>query len=225
MLEDKLHRIIQMASKRGGDDLLIQELLTRRHWSVEEHPYWLVYEAINTIQIRPTQYHVAKSLMDNEGAIVQLNMGEGKTRVILPMLILYWGAVAQGRESVVRLHFLRQLLEEGFAFLHSQLSRSVLQCKLFLMPFHRGIKLDVPTVRRMHEHVLSCQQSGGCMILAREHRQSLYLKTNELMLLSPETSEATVAELHLMKKRKYLDMLDESDELLHYRDELVSTLR
>ena len=221
VLEDKLHRIIQFASKQGGDDLLIQELQTRRIWSVEEHPYWLVYEAINTIQIRPTQFSVAKSLMDNEGAIVQLNMGEGKTRVILPMLILYWGSAAQRRESVVRLHFLRQLIEEGFAFLHGQLSRSVLQIKLFLMPFHRGIKLDVPTVRRMHEHVLMCQMSGGCMVLAREHRQSLQLKTNELKLLSPETSGDIVAELNLMKKRKYLDMLDESDELLHYRDELV----
>jgi len=26
----------------------------------------------------------------NPGAILQLNMGEGKTRVILPMLILHW---------------------------------------------------------------------------------------------------------------------------------------
>ena len=29
--------------------------------------------------------------MNKMGAIDQLNMGEGKTRVILPMLALYWG--------------------------------------------------------------------------------------------------------------------------------------
>ena len=34
---------------------------------------------------------VAAYLMGNPGAIVQLNMGEGKTRVILPMLALHWG--------------------------------------------------------------------------------------------------------------------------------------
>jgi hypothetical protein len=28
--------------------------------------------------------------MDDPGAVVQLNMGEGKTRVILPMLALHW---------------------------------------------------------------------------------------------------------------------------------------
>jgi Protein of unknown function (DUF3638) len=98
VLEDKKKRIIRLAGGRsGGDDQLIQELLTKRNWPVEKHPYWLVYEAANTLQIRPTQFDVAMCLIENKGAIVQLNMGEGKTRVNLPMLILYWGSVSQGR--------------------------------------------------------------------------------------------------------------------------------
>ena len=222
VLEDKKKRIISLAgSQSGGNEMLIQELLTKRNWSVEKYPYWLVYEAANTLQIRPTQFDVAMCLIENEGAIVQLNMGEGKTRVILPMLILYWGSASQRCDGAVRLHFLRQLLFEGYAHLHRQLSRSVLECKLFLMPFNRDVQLDVATVKRMYQSVLMCKESGGCIIMAREHRQSLQLKTCELMLLKASTSAETLVELQKLNGLTYLDMLDESDEQLHYRNELV----
>ena len=68
----------------------LQELLVHRTWDVSLHPEWLVFEAEGQLQIRPDQYTVARHLMDNPGAICQLNMGEGKTRVILPMLALHW---------------------------------------------------------------------------------------------------------------------------------------
>ncbi len=62
----------------------------QRHWEVDTHPEWLVFEAEGQLQIRPVQHTVAQHLIDNPGAICQLNMGEGKTRVILPMLALHW---------------------------------------------------------------------------------------------------------------------------------------
>eukprot|EP00965_Chrysotila_dentata_P000285 9095-Pleurochrysis_carterae.AAC.1 len=60
-----------------------------REWSVREHPQWLVFEVEQRVQIRRTQHLVARFCIDNPGAITQLNMGEGKTRVILPMLVLH----------------------------------------------------------------------------------------------------------------------------------------
>ena len=78
---------------------LLQELLVHRKWSVDAHPEWLVFEAEQQLQIRPAQHSVANYLMRHPGAIVQLNMGEGKTRVILPMLILHW---AKGQQLVRR---------------------------------------------------------------------------------------------------------------------------
>ena len=50
--------------------------------------------------------------------VVQLNMGEGKTRVILPMEALE----LCGRGDVVRLNFLSQLLPEAVDFLHACLT-------------------------------------------------------------------------------------------------------
>ena len=75
----------------------------RRTWDVSLHPEWLVFEAEAGLQIRPVQHAVAQTLMTEPGAIAQLNMGEGKTRVILPMLLLHWAkgdqVVGQGRGS------------------------------------------------------------------------------------------------------------------------------
>ena len=67
-----------------------QELQVHRTWEVDEHLEWLVFEAEGQLQIRPAQHLVASHLIRNPGAILQLNMGEGKTRVIMPMLVLHW---------------------------------------------------------------------------------------------------------------------------------------
>lgn len=61
----------------------------------------------------------------HQGAIVQLNMGEGKTRVILPMLVLALSksAVFGGsKRIVVRLNFLDALLQDAAAYLHQVLT-------------------------------------------------------------------------------------------------------
>lgn len=55
-----------------------------------------MFEVEGQLQIRPDQYHHARELLSHPhnksepGPITQLNMGEGKTRVILPMLAMEW---------------------------------------------------------------------------------------------------------------------------------------
>ena len=58
------------------------ELLVTRVWSASEHPQWVAFEMEGALQIRPAQYAIAQAVIDNPGAVVQLNMGLGKTRVI-----------------------------------------------------------------------------------------------------------------------------------------------
>ena len=109
VLEDKCDRLLQF-SRSQRPELLVQELQTVRVWNEMEHPEWLVYEATSGLQIRPAQFEVAQKLIEEPGAIVQLNMGGGKTRVIVPMLILHWGSQAEQR--VVRVHALSTLIDE-----------------------------------------------------------------------------------------------------------------
>jgi hypothetical protein len=66
-----------------------------RTWCPDEHPEWLVFEVEGQLQIRPAQHWIARHLISSPGSIDQLNMGEGKTRVILPMLALFWASNKQ----------------------------------------------------------------------------------------------------------------------------------
>jgi hypothetical protein len=76
--------------------------------------------------------------MNNPGAITQLNMGEGKTRVILPMLIL----AMNDPELLIRLHFLLPLLGEVYDYLHRNLTASLANRKICLVPFQRDVKIS-----------------------------------------------------------------------------------
>jgi hypothetical protein len=58
-------------------------------------------------------------------------MGEGKTRVILPMLIL----AMKNPEQLIRLHFLAPLLGEVYDYLHRHITASFANRKICLMPF------------------------------------------------------------------------------------------
>jgi hypothetical protein len=130
---------------------------------------------------------------------VQINMGEGKTRVIIPILILHWTLIPS--TSVVRLYFLTQLLAEGFTHLHQYLWCSVLERKLFLLLFNRDIVLTSAMVQAMHYHVMLCLKSGGCLIVAPEHSQSLYLKWHELHLkCGQKEADATCLALDKFKE-------------------------
>ncbi|PNH10973.1 hypothetical protein TSOC_002217 [Tetrabaena socialis] len=207
VLEDRLGRLRALAAA-GEDDrvMLVQELLVRRTWDVAAHPQWLAFEAEGQLQIRPKQHATAEAMMRNPGAILQLNVGEGKTRVILPMLALHW---ADGTR-VVRLNFLSPLLEEAYGYLHSYLCASVLCRKLFTLPFHRDVKLT-----KADAHA-----EGGLLLVAPEHRVSLQLKGLELLGAGKDAAGVCAA-LDSVARLPYLDLLDESDQLLHHRFQLV----
>lgn len=65
-------------------------------------------------------------------------------------------------------------------------------------------------------HVAFCQV-GGLLLVVPEHRLSLELKWHELRLRGDAASLEVCEELQALVAMPYLDMLDESDELLHHR--------
>ncbi|GLC49187.1 thioredoxin-disulfide reductase [Pleodorina starrii] len=221
VLEDRLTRLGRLVG--AGEEYriaLIRELLVRRTWNPAQYPQWLVFEVEGQLQIRPEQEAVARHLMSHPGAIAQLNMGEGKTRVILPMLALHWADGSQ----VVRLNLLSTLLDEAYGHLHGTLCAGVLGRKLFTLPFHRGVELTGERVKAMRASMEHCKQEGGLLLVAPEHRLSLQLKRLELGVgqqkQDDETADICTALDHLAAM-PYLDLLDESDELLHHRLQLI----
>ena len=221
VLQDKLKRLRNHA-KEGNVPQLVAELQVVRVWKVEEHLEWLVFEVEGQLQIRPIQYVIARHLIDSPGSIGQLNMGEGKTRVILPMLVLH---LAKGDE-IVRLHFLGQLLDEAFHYLHLHLCASALNRKIFRLPFSRDVKVGIETVGVMKSMLEYCRLSKGCLCVAPEHRLSLLLKSDELALPSPSDIDMVKDTIskdlrNMEKENSFVDILDEADEILRHKYELV----
>ena len=168
-----------------------------RTWDPRAHPEWLVFEVEGQFQIRPQQHAVASYMIEHPGCIVQLNMGEGKTRVILPMLALHWGnghrasdsrsapVVGAEREPClwclrepssldaltectahviqlqVRLSLLYTLLDEAYSHLHRYLCASVLERRLYRMPFHRDIQVTQEQAEDMAACMRHCQKVGA----------------------------------------------------------------
>jgi hypothetical protein len=146
---------------------------------------------------------VAQHLIDNPGAICQLNMGEGKTRIILPMLLLHFAS----QPVVVRLVLLPQLLAEAYAYMHACLCASSLARKLFLLPFHRDVHPDRQLLSAMRSALEHCQQhptSCACsMDAAAEKRvleacdtldHHLRLKQQSLQALALSSAELSTAQ-------------------------------
>eukprot|EP00752_Nemacystus_decipiens_P003638 g3353.t1 len=216
VLEDKLGRLQRWTGASGAEALVWQEMQVTRTWNPTEHPKWLAFEAESGLQIRPAQAEVALHMMNNPGEIVQLNMGEGKTRVILPLLVLHW-SVPSGDAAVVRLHFVEALLGEAFDYLHHVLSGTLLECPVFLLPFNRDVILTLDRAQAMRGCLERCRRVGGAVLVTPEHRQSLYLKGLELIKVAPAVSD----EINRLQGMSFRDVFDESDELFHHRKQLV----
>ena len=219
VIEDKLQRLIAL-EKNFDEAEITRELLISRVWDVTQYPTWLAFEVENSIQIRPEQFVVAQHLINNPGHVVQLNMGQGKTRVILPMLVLHWSFhdLTKNRK-ISRLNVLSSLFSEAHDFFREQLCGSIARLKVYLLPFCRDVVLDEHRIIVMSKFVEQCRRDRGMFLVAPEHRLSLDLKQIELHHLG---------QLDLCEKLRPLcsstswrDILDESDELLHHRFQLM----
>jgi hypothetical protein len=174
VLEDKMKRLRFSTS----DQLLIRELMCVRKWSIYEHPRWLAFECDMCLQIRPEQYELAKHLLSTPGAISQLNMGLGKTRVVIPMIVLEMYGMQ--KEKVLRLHFLSAIINEPLDYFQRYLTASIFRIPLFNQPFNRSIQLTERAVSCMQASWHLCRRHRGVQILAPEHDLSLLLKYYEL---------------------------------------------
>ncbi|KAI9918934.1 hypothetical protein PsorP6_011514 [Peronosclerospora sorghi] len=217
VLEDKVERLIWITSRRGemSEAQLIEELKNVREWESKEYPYWLAFEVEGRLQIRHEQFVIARHLIDHPGTVCQLNMGRGKTRVILPMLFLHF---TQSRcPRVLRAHFLSPLLSEAQQFMHRYLSATSARLGIFEQPFHRQIDLSRRRLAFIRDSLEELKTFGGIQMVAPEHRMSLELKRFEL------GDDGPVAQLldEILDSDQFVDILDECDALLHHKYRLV----
>eukprot|EP00590_Aulacoseira_subarctica_P001536 CAMPEP_0172420326 /NCGR_PEP_ID=MMETSP1064-20121228/6710_1 /TAXON_ID=202472 /ORGANISM="Aulacoseira subarctica , Strain CCAP 1002/5" /LENGTH=2877 /DNA_ID=CAMNT_0013160247 /DNA_START=12 /DNA_END=8645 /DNA_ORIENTATION=- len=216
VLEDKISRIIRHLES-DMVDFAIQELQVQRHYDPYKHPQWLAFEYEQGLQIRPEQVLIINGILENNGCVAQLNMGLGKTRVIVPCLLLEWSR--RETKQIPRVYFLSRLLNEGFDYLRQTLTGGVFEMKLFQFPFNRDIKISLEQAQLFVASLKYCQLMRGAIILAPEHRLSLQLKCFEIennvesRLICDKIREADIF--------PFVDIFDEVDEMMCPNQELI----
>jgi hypothetical protein len=199
---------------------LRKELKTpgREGWTTEEHPSWLLLEIENNITIRPLQAKVAKEMMSprsGSNSVMQLNMGEGKSSVIVPMLA---AALADGT-YLVRIVVLKPLLRQTEQVLSQRLG-GLLGHRVCHIPFSRKTTISGETIGGISEVVTDYRKSRGVMIVLPEEILSMKLMTREKMM-SDKFLAPAILDLQRSLGAVCRDIIDESDEILGVKSQLI----
>ena len=215
VLHQKLRRIIFYWNTKNREKLRI-ELSSKRQWLTSEYPRWLTFEADAMLQVRDDQYKLAVHLLDesNSGSICQLNMGLGKTRVVIPLLIM--GLIA--KKKVPRVVLLRPLISEAIDYYGNALTDSTQLIRIYQNPFEREIQVPKGGFRKM---IAANKKSStdSVWVETPEHRLSLQLRMEEVR----ETDKTLSSLISKTIMENEVLILDESDALCHYKYHLIYT--
>jgi Protein of unknown function (DUF3638)/Protein of unknown function (DUF3645) len=195
-------------------------------WSPEDHPKWLIFEVENNVLIRRIQAQVALKIIRGEEQILQLNMGEGKTSVISPLVC---SSLADGKH-VVQLTLLTSLLETHGQELALKLS-GLLEQTVHYFPCRRDIRFTKDLIDRMIVSFRECVRQRGCIVTVPEFRLSLLLKSEEMIIhrvnhyngqMPPEVK--SLLKLFGLHQSHLIDLVDEADEILRHKYQLLYTM-
>ena len=169
---------------KGGESMqlnLRKELIENEphsNWSPSKYPEWLVLEIEQDMMIRKVQVDIAEKMMnppDNKNTVMQLNMGEGKTSVIIPLIV----TELANRGTLVRVVVLKPLFNMNYNALVHKLGR-VLNRRVYVFPCQRDIQFNLEKIELYQRRYEECLRNKGVIITLPEHILSFKLKGLEM---------------------------------------------
>ncbi|KAK8112290.1 uncharacterized protein PG998_008747 [Apiospora kogelbergensis] len=226
-----LQRADRLLQACGNEADLIKELRNVGHeeWNTYEHPEWHLMECESGILIRQVQHSIAKLMMmppGDKNAVMQLNMGEGKSSVIVPII-----AAALGDGSrLVRIIVAKPQFKQMRQILISKLAGMVGR-RIYQLPISRDVVLDPYALPTIWEMVNECKKNGGVLLVQPEQLLSFQLLALEKQtgIGSEMGTELGHIQRWLLRIQTWLDdnsrdIIDESDENFSTKFELVYTM-
>jgi hypothetical protein len=239
-------RLLELSLGKNDEDLLRETQAIYNDILTESTPDWLLvqvrpllrrrsktrnladnYEQIEANFVaRPNQVAVARTMISptsKRSISLQLNMGEGKTSVIVPLVA---STLANGSE-LVRVITLKPLASQMFQVLVSRLS-GLPNRPIFYVPISRSLRMKSSVVRNIRGLFERCVKKGGVLVVQPEHILSLKLMyINVLLKPRPHKNireSSMTYKLWLLQDwlaKVSRDVLDESDEILHVQYQLI----
>ena len=167
---------IQAARRRQDAIQLASEAASVAHvgWQVEDHVDWLLLEIDFNLIIREDQLQVAQAMIasptSTSNFVLQMNMGQGKSSVIIPMV----AAALAGNQNLVRVVVPRSLLLQAAQLLTSRLG-GLINRRVKHIPFSRKTRTDIASIKAYHQLHLDTFAGQGIILTLPEHLLSFQL--------------------------------------------------
>ncbi|TLD10121.1 hypothetical protein PgNI_06587 [Pyricularia grisea] len=219
----RARRLLRACSSGSSVDL-VKELQNIAHsnWDPIECPQALLMEVESDITIRSVQFAIARKMSsppDDRNSVMQLNMGEGKSSVIVPLVASFLADGTQLVRVIVAKPQSKQMLQMLLAKLGGLLDVQVLQ-----LPFSRALRLDPTQVSDLAADLTGCMRNGGILLVQPEHILSFKLMGLECLINGKEAIGRSLLGGQQFFDKYSRDIVDESDENFSVRFELVYTM-
>ncbi|CAF3726694.1 unnamed protein product [Rotaria sordida] len=229
-LEQQLERALHYAIHDKLEDFA-KEISNTPHsnWKPSEHISWLILELEMNITIREIQINVARHMMQTgmatnktkvKNLVLQMNMGEGKTSVILPMLA---ASLASSDSSLVRIVVLKSLFPTNYQSLRCKLG-GLLNRRIFSFLCRRDMNFNEKQINHIFNRLKQGLHNCDVILTSPEDILSFDLLTIDKCRRNEFDVGRSVLTVQRWLKLFARDVLDESDEILHVKYQLVYTV-
>ncbi|KJY02038.1 hypothetical protein TI39_contig263g00006 [Zymoseptoria brevis] len=213
-----------LKAEHANIDDLVTELQNPGHtdWNPFDYPESLLLEVESGITIREVQEQIAKEMRVPIGknAVMQLNMGEGKSSIIVPMVA---AALADGSQ-LVRVVVAKPQSKQMAEMLKAKLG-GLLDRRIHYLPFSRSLKPSLATAEAIERLCKTCMAEGGILLLQPEHILSFKLSGPECFIVGNEAAGKALLRIQEdMFNSRSRDIVDESDENFSVKFELIYTM-
>lgn len=211
-------------------NLLHQQLTARRAYIPSEHPDYLLFEFCADIMLRKDQFDNLEKLISPKGnpnVILQMIMGSGKTKVLLPILALK-NAQPDHLSLIIVPDALYETVVEDF---RSQ-SRGIFRNVPKLMEFDRNTKFSLEELNKIKSRLKNIQAKKECLIMTPKSIACFPLKLEEALYefeSNPKADKALYEKICVLRDilrilQKSKAVVDEADLIFNSRKEINFSL-
>lgn len=215
-------RLLRSMVETHGDPIKESHGLQPRTWDPLLFPNWLVFEVENNLRIRNVQAEISQAMIcppSNMNSVLQLNMGDGKSSVIVPIIAT---TLADGK-TLVRVMVAKPQSKQMADILASRIG-GILNRQVYFLPFTRSISLQESTATQLQDMVQECIANQGVLLVQPEHVLSLQLMMVDCFISSRIAEGKILCSILQLFKTSSRDIIDESDENFCPKYELVYPL-
>ncbi|KAL8826770.1 MAG: hypothetical protein Q9191_003594 [Dirinaria sp. TL-2023a] len=194
----------------------------RSSWDPKKWRDWLLIEVENDLLIRHTQAIVALEMIQpaaRSNTLTQLNMGEGKSSVIVPLIAT---ALADSTQ-LSRVLVLKSLSKQMKDLLSARIG-SLVRRQVYYMPFSRKTSVTKELLLQLQILQEECVTNRGVLLTQPEFLLSFKLKGLERMSAGDHAIATRLFDIQQWLNVTARDLLDESDEILDVKFQLIYTL-